>query len=82
MNKSIVTSKGQVTIPVNIREKAHLTTGSELNFRYENGYIIIQPLTKKLSDLKGIVKTNKKKPVSIAEMKKIIRQRAAKGVNP
>ena len=38
---------------------------------------MIRPLTKKLSSLKGIVKSKRKTPVSIEEMKEVVRKRAA-----
>ncbi|MCK6557175.1 AbrB/MazE/SpoVT family DNA-binding domain-containing protein [Candidatus Binatia bacterium] len=37
-----VTSKGQVTIPQEIREKAHLLPGSEVEFEYRRGQVILR----------------------------------------
>ena len=36
-----ITSKGQVTIPQNIRELAGLTPGMEVDFEYCNGQIML-----------------------------------------
>lgn len=38
-----VTSKGQVTIPQEIREKAGLLAGTEVEFRLVNGKVILVP---------------------------------------
>lgn len=38
-----ITSKGQVTIPQAIREKAGLHPNTEVEFKYENGRVVILP---------------------------------------
>ena len=38
-----ITSKGQVTIPQDIREKAGLLPHTEVEFAYENGNVILRP---------------------------------------
>jgi AbrB family looped-hinge helix DNA binding protein len=37
-----ITSKGQVTIPIAIREKAGLMPNTEVEFAYENGEVLIR----------------------------------------
>lgn len=72
--KAIVTSKGQVTIPITIRTKAKIAPGSQLDFQIEeDGTLKVSLLNKEISKLKGIVKSKKRKPVSLREMKKAIR---------
>jgi AbrB family looped-hinge helix DNA binding protein len=39
-----ITSKGQVTIPQAIREKAGLLPNSEVEFRFVRGQVVIAPL--------------------------------------
>ena len=41
-----ITSKGQVTIPQNIREKAGLLPNTEVEFEYVRGQVILKPLGK------------------------------------
>jgi AbrB family looped-hinge helix DNA binding protein len=36
-----ITSKGQVTIPVEIREKAGLLPGTEVDFQFDGGTVLI-----------------------------------------
>ena len=41
-----ITSKGQVTIPQDIREKASLLPNTEVEFEYVRGQVILKPLGK------------------------------------
>lgn len=54
-----VTSKGQVTIPIDIREKWDLEPGEMVQFIEYNGGVIIEPIPV-VQDLKGSLKTDKK----------------------
>lgn len=79
--KATVTSKGQVTIPCAIRNQAKIVEGSQLDFQFDNnGNIIVHLVNRDILDLKGIIKTKRKKPVSLNEMKKAISSGASKGV--
>lgn len=42
-----ITSKGQVTIPQNIREQAGLLPGSEVEFVMERGKVVLKPAAPK-----------------------------------
>jgi antitoxin PrlF len=77
MTKSTVTSKGQVTVPKEIREKAMIHEGTQLDFQIQDdGIILLIPIQRSISQLKGIVKSSRKKPVSLAEMKQAIAEGA------
>jgi AbrB family looped-hinge helix DNA binding protein len=77
--KATVTSKGQVTIPVAIRTQARIAPGAALDFQIqENGTIRVNVLNQELYQLKGMIKSKRKKPVSLKEMKKAIKTRIAK----
>lgn len=41
-----ITSKGQVTIPQAIREKAGLLPHTEVEFQYVRGQVVLKPITK------------------------------------
>lgn len=72
MYYSTVTSKGQTTIPSEIREIMSLTPGDRLEFISNGKYITIIPINKSLTTLKGILP----KPdiiLSCEEMDKIIK---------
>lgn len=44
-----ITSKGQVTIPQEIREKAGLHPNTEVDFTWERGKVVLRPAGKRLS---------------------------------
>jgi AbrB family looped-hinge helix DNA binding protein len=50
-----MTSRGQVTIPTEIREKLQLSGGNKLEFLLKDGCIVILPINKSLRNLKGIL---------------------------
>jgi antitoxin PrlF len=73
MVKSTVTSKGQITIPKEIRTLAMIHEGTQVDFQLqEDGKILIIPVQRHISQLKGILKTKRKAPVSLVEMKQAI----------
>ncbi|HVZ84854.1 MAG TPA: AbrB/MazE/SpoVT family DNA-binding domain-containing protein [Terracidiphilus sp.] len=74
MASASVTSKGQITIPIEIRKKLGVKPGVRLQF-IENsaGEIVLTTKTGSLEDLKGIVKW-KGKPASIKAMNRVIRK--------
>ena len=66
-----VTSKGQVTIPKEVRDALHIKEGTQLSFEVgPNRTIVIRPRTRDLRDLIGILKTTKH--VTIEEMNETI----------
>jgi AbrB family looped-hinge helix DNA binding protein len=74
MATAAVTSKGQITIPAEIRKKLGLKPGDRVRFiEGPNGEFILKPKTGSLMDLKGFVKW-KGKPVTIEEMNETIAQ--------
>jgi len=78
MPSAIVTSKGQVTIPMSVRQSLGLNTGCKVDFvKTMNGRYEIIPVTKPVQFLKGFLK-KPEEPVSIEKMNKII---AACGVH-
>jgi antitoxin PrlF len=50
-----ITEKGQITIPVSIREKFKLKTGSRLEFIDKGDFIMMLPINKSVRDLKGLL---------------------------
>jgi antitoxin PrlF len=56
MPTATVTSKGQITIPVEVREALHLKAGDKVDFyETEPGQFALQPKTGSIMDLKGIL---------------------------
>ena len=70
---AIVTSKGQITIPQEIREHYHIKAGDRLDFIINNddGTLKIIPAVSSLKSLKGILQ-KPAKPVILKDMEKAI----------
>ena len=81
MPTSTLTSKGQITIPREIRERWGLRQGDRLIFRFdEGGRLTVEPAAPKLlGDLPGFLHHRAgKRPATIEEMDEAVRQRAAR----
>ncbi len=83
MSLTTITSKGQVTIPKNIRELLHLYAGDKVEFIFnETDGIILRPVTKKVAEVcGGLAKYQLNKPVSIEKMNQSIKTRMVKQFN-
>lgn len=77
MSSATVTSKGQVTIPVEVRNKLGLRPGSRLAFvPTGTGGYEIHPEAASIKDLKGVVPPPAH-PVSVEQMNEAIASAAA-----
>ena len=73
MPTSTLTSKGQITLPKQVREQLRLHRGSRIDFVIEpSGRVTLKPLNSDFRLLKGIVRVRRKRPVSIEEMNESI----------
>lgn len=78
MPTAIVTSKGQITIPLAVREKLGLDTGDRVEFiDLGDGQFGLVPATEEIQSLKGAVR-RPVRPVSVDAMNRAIRKRAAR----
>lgn len=77
MASSTVTSKGQITIPVEVRRALKLDTGSRVEFvEQSDGSYELIAATRSVKELKGIVKS-RVGPVSIEDMNEAVLETAA-----
>lgn len=67
-----VTSKGQTTIPKEVREQLGLHTGTRIEWIVEDGKATVRPRNLRAVDLAGILHRPGMKPVSIEEMDEAI----------
>lgn len=75
MSTATLTSKGQTTIPKDVREHLRLQPGDRLEFVVKDNLVILRPATRKISDLKGFL-SRPAKALSLREMDKAIRRRS------
>jgi AbrB family looped-hinge helix DNA binding protein len=72
MATAAVTSKGQITIPIEVREELGLKAGDRIEFvKSEEGKFFIQPRKGSIKNLRGMFKWSGK-PVSVEEMNEAI----------
>ena len=72
MVAATMTSKGQITIPVEVRKRLRLRAGSKVDF-VENkaGELVLKPRIGDIRSLRGIVKYDGP-PISVEEMNEAI----------
>lgn len=75
MAAATLTSKGQITIPVEVRNALGLDPGDRVEFvEVEKGKYAIIAATRSVQELKGLFQGKRSKPVSIEEMNAAIRR--------
>jgi antitoxin PrlF len=74
-----ITSKGQITIPVQVRNALGVDSGDRLEFvELEKGKFAIIPATRSIRELEGRYYDKRRKPVTIEEMNAAIARGATK----
>ena len=70
MAEATVTSKGQITIPADIRQAMGLKTKDRVVFTImPDGTTVMRAKTKSIKELKGILRNPTKKKVSVPSMR-------------
>ena len=78
---SVLTSKGQMTIPKEVRKALNLRPSEKVIIVVEGKQAIIQPLKGNLLDIGGSVKiTEREKPVDFKKVREEVKKRVAKKV--
>ena len=76
MPTATVTSKGQITIPKDVREHLGVDAGDRLSFEVQgDGSVLVTPLTRHVRDLAGLLHRPKGPTVSVEAMKEAISRR-------
>lgn len=72
MPTATITSKGQITIPQQVRSDMGLAAGDRVDFiRMEDGHYAVVPALYSIKSLKGII-PRPARPVSLADMQEAI----------
>jgi len=77
MPRSTLTSKGQITLPKQIRDHLGVQTGDRVNFEIRDGAVVVEPETIDIRSLRGIAR-RRGKPVTLADMDAAIRKGASR----
>ncbi|CAN5321363.1 AbrB/MazE/SpoVT family DNA-binding domain-containing protein [soil metagenome] len=75
MLSSAITSKGQVTIPSQLRKQMGLQTGDKVGFAFENNHIVLYRKITDISAAFGLC--HPKRSVTLEEMEAAIQRRGA-----
>lgn len=76
MSTATITSKGQITIPKEIRDSLMLHTGDRIDFTVtENGEVLLKPLTRRVDDLFGRLQKNGQQALTVEAMDAAISKR-------
>ena len=75
MSTATVTSKGQITIPADVRRRLGLEAGDLVEVVEADGGFAIRPANGEVRVLKGLLR----KPVTVDEMNATIRTRGGRG---
>ncbi len=76
MPSSTLTSKGQTTIPKEVRDHLKLRSGDQIDFLIQhNGTVVVRPATLHVSQLKGILHRKNMKAIPVDAMNDAIRKR-------
>lgn len=81
MPTSTLTSKGQITLPKEIRDYLHAKPGMKIDFIIlDNGEIVMKPINRSVRELKGLLAPylNLKRPLTLEEMDEAIARGAAR----
>ncbi len=83
MAVATLTSKGQITIPTQVRRALGLEAGDRVEFVEQgNEQFLILAATRSVKELKGPFRGKRSKPVSIEEIKVTIMRRPSGRVRP
>lgn len=67
-----ITSKGQTTVPKEVRDRLGLEQGARIEWTVEDGRAIVRPRKLRAVDLAGILHRPDMKPLSVDEMDEAI----------
>lgn len=78
MTSATMTSKGQITVPKEVRDDLHLVAGSMVMFvKLGEGHYRLVARTGKIDDLAGMLHRPRERPLSIEEINEGIADAAA-----
>ncbi len=77
MHSSTVTSKGQTTIPKEVRELLHLKPRDKIVYIPDGNRVFLAPVNGTILNLKGVVKRPRRGPVDFARLRHGVKKKVA-----
>ncbi|MFO7811109.1 MAG: AbrB/MazE/SpoVT family DNA-binding domain-containing protein [Candidatus Delongbacteria bacterium] len=82
MTTTTMTTKGQVTIPKQVRDELHLHSGDKIEITVtKDGEAVLKPVTKTVDEVFGILYKKGRKAKSIEEMDEAVRKGVSERFN-
>ncbi|MBT3934422.1 MAG: AbrB/MazE/SpoVT family DNA-binding domain-containing protein [Bacteroidetes bacterium] len=78
MKAYAITPKGQVTIPVSLREELNLKPGDKVIYEKSSGGILMKPAKRNMLDDFGFLKNIDAQKIQMTDIRKAIRKKIAK----
>jgi antitoxin PrlF len=79
MAKSTITTKGQTTVPKEVRDHLGLKPGDKIEFVIQpDGAVRVDALSVDIRSLQGSLRRYVKKPITVEDMRKAVRDRFRK----
>ena len=78
MKAYAITPKGQVTIPVSLREELNLKPGDKVIYEKSSGGILMNPAKRNMLDDFGFLKNIDAQKIQMTDIRKAIRKKIAK----
>ncbi|MHB1544966.1 MAG: AbrB/MazE/SpoVT family DNA-binding domain-containing protein [Gammaproteobacteria bacterium] len=76
MSETRLSSKGQITLPRDIREYLKVKLGDKLRFRItDNGQVTVETTQYHIGELYGLLRREEQNPVSVSAMDEAVRNR-------
>lgn len=75
MPHSVLTSKGQITIPKSVRSRLNLKTGDKIDFRIKDGEVTLVPVSKQVSEVFGILSKENQKTYTVEQINDSLKKR-------
>jgi antitoxin PrlF len=72
MPVATITSKGQTTIPVEVRRHLNLKPGDKIAFNIEDGRVVLRARNRSIMELAGVLKRAGEKAMTIGEMNEAV----------
>lgn len=79
MPTATITSKGQVTIPKAVRNHLRVDAGDQIDFVVtDQGDVVVKGVTVDIRELRGLLKSSRRRAVSVEEMSRAVLREHAK----
>ena len=75
MPHSVLTSKGQITIPKSVRSRLNLKTGDKIDFKIKDGEVTLIPVSKQVSEVFGILSKENQKTYTVEQINDSLKKR-------